>query len=339
MKKLKNNKGLTGIDIVVSITIIVIVLGIVTVLYGTYSKKSKEVKRITTATNLAVKVIEYIEGADINTLSDIMPPLSPTPENPNGEKATEVNSGNYGKYGLEATIPNGYAIKIITTIASDNELMNSLAFQVDVTVTYSVENKDKSITLSTIKKKSGIEEAEKPNIKGDIIYNNNNLTGNDTVVLSGVSFIPVKYDDGKDGYVKANQYDSEWYSISSKIFPMVVKLKDNENFNRNGIVKLSQCEYIYVWVPSYGTVSNGSSLEYRFCTKEGKIINYQKDANNNIATYIADTTGTGIVTSRISTGYWQRINLDEKPVNDSNEIIDDEDNAYNALKNNIFSWN
>ena len=44
MKRLKNNKGITGIDIVVSVTLIVITLGIVMAVYTSYANKTKEVK-------------------------------------------------------------------------------------------------------------------------------------------------------------------------------------------------------------------------------------------------------------------------------------------------------
>lgn len=315
MKKLKNNKGLTGIDVVVSITIIVIVLAIVTSVYVIYSRKSKEVKRTTTATNLAMTVIEYIEGLDIN---DPIITSMPTTE-------MEISTG----YGVSGEYPNGYTVKIkkgiLPDTVADADLINSLAFQVDVTVTYTVEDKEKSITLSAIKKKNGIEEAEEPNIIGDKIYNNT------TELATGV--IPVKYDVGTDGYVKTNQYDSEWYSISSKVFPIVIKLKDGADFNRNGIIKLNdntKIDKIYVWMPSYGTVGSGSDLKYRFCNKDGKIIVYAEDNVNingtttKIKNYKVSTTS---VSSRVQ-GQWVEVDYN---LNSSNS-------NYNTLKNEIFTW-
>lgn len=308
MKKIKNNKGLTGIDVVVSITIIVIVLSIVTTVYVTYSRKAKEVKRTTTATNLAMTVIEYIEGSDIN---------DPIITNMDTSE-TEINSNDYGI----TNIPNGYTVKIkkttLSSAASGAELINALAFQVDVTVTYKVENNNKSITLSAIKKKSGIEEAEEPNIKGNEIYNNNTLLESDV--------IPVKYDNGADGYVKTNQYDSEWYSISSKVFPIVVKANEND-FDRNGIIQLNQCTKIYVWMPSYYI----DGTNYRFCNKDGKIINYESDTVT-----LADSSTAVIYDYKVDDseaeeyvqGQWIEV---DSNLNSSNE-------NYNTLKNEIFTW-
>lgn len=321
MKKIKNNKGLTGIDIVVSITIIVIVLGVVTAIYGAYSKKAKEVKRTTTATNLAMTVIEKIEEKDISSITT-----------KSGSDEIDLTTG----YDVDS-VPNGYTItaikKELSTGAPDDDLMNSLAFQVEVTVTYNVQNKEKSITLSTIKKNSETEEAEKPNIKGDKIYNN----GEDNPKEKNI--IPVKFDIGKDGYVRTNQYDSEWYSISSKAFPMVIKLKSGEDFNRNGIIKLNQCDSIYIWVPSYIVDDNNNykfvtklgadyyDIIYSYITIDGKKIYYYKRADNALEPEV-----------EVIDGYWQKINADEEPIDNKGNPITLDDNPYNTIKNKIFTW-
>ena len=86
MRKLKNNKGLTGIDIVVSISLIVIVLGIVIAVYSSYSNKSKEVKRTSIATNMAMKVIEEIEKKNIKDIPST---------------AVSIDSSNKSNYGLD----------------------------------------------------------------------------------------------------------------------------------------------------------------------------------------------------------------------------------------------
>ena len=87
MKKLKDNKGVTGVDIAVSITLIIITLGIVMAVYTSYANKTKEVNRNTTATNLAMRVIEHIETIkDINDfqISNIT------------NEGIEITGGTYG---------------------------------------------------------------------------------------------------------------------------------------------------------------------------------------------------------------------------------------------------
>ena len=174
MKRLKNNKGVTGIDIVVSITLIVITLGIVMAVYSSYSNQTKEVERTSTATNLAMKVIESIETKEI---SDIEIKTGTTDE-------IDISNG----YGVD-TIPNGYRITA-KKINPSNTILQNIAFQVDVTVSYRVGNKDKKVALSTIKKYDEVGEAEEPDMDS---------------MPEGC--IPVKYDSAKGGYVKTNEKD------------------------------------------------------------------------------------------------------------------------------------
>lgn len=246
MKKLKNNKGITGIDIVVSITIIVIVLGISLTVYSSYSEKSKEVKRTSVATNLAMKVIEKIEEKPIDSIE-----LKP-------DTTDEINIST--GYDVD-TVPSGYEIKAIKKEVESDPIINSLAFQVDVIVIYSVDGEPKSVTLSTIKKKNETKEAEEPNIKG------NEITINEgTEEEAKVEVIPVKYDVAKNGYVKTNSRDSEWYSISSKVFPIVIQASESD-FDRNGVLNLTEKEdedtykfsgKVYIWQPSYYEINDNT---------------------------------------------------------------------------------
>lgn len=310
MKKLKNNKGITGIDIVVSITIIVIVLGISLTVYNSYSEKSKEVKRTSVATNLAMKVIEKIEEITIDEIT---------------VKSSPSNEIDISGYDL-GTVPQGYEIKAIKKDIESNTLINSLAFKVDVIVTYSVGVETKSVTLSTIKKKNETKEAEEPNIKG------NEITINEGTEEAKVEVIPVKYDASKNGYVETDSRDSDWYSISSKVFPIVIKLKDDVDFDRNGVIQLSQCENIYVWVPSYGTDANG---KYRFCDIEGKIINYASEVKEiNDSTYYISSykiNNVETVSGTVSGGKWVEVYEENK------ELVSTDDD-YQDLINNIFTW-
>ena len=304
MKRFKNNKGITGIDIVVSISLIVIVLGVVITAYASYSNKSKEVKRTSTATNLAMKVIEYIEGADIAAVKDI---------------STAGTTITANQYGLPSDFSRGYTVKV-KKIESSNDILKNIAFQVEVTVTYKVQDEEKKVTLSTVKKYDDIGEAEPPTITrnidedGNIIYK---------IPYSGsdIEVIPVKMDNNKDGYVRATQNDIDWYSISSKNYPIAVEAKESD-FDRNGVIQLKDSEKIYVWMPSYG--KNGT--EYRFCDNNGKIIKYTKDSTTQIGTY---QTTENSVTGKV-TGQWIEVDSELKAKTSNVN--------YDNLRNNIFTW-
>ena len=108
MKKLRSNKGVTGIDVALSITIIVIVLGVVLSVYSNYSDRTKQVNRNAKATNLAVQVIEGIEADD-----DLAEAIIESEENK--FEIVEENNEEYFKdkdtYGIEE-LPKGYKVEI-----------------------------------------------------------------------------------------------------------------------------------------------------------------------------------------------------------------------------------
>jgi len=135
MKKLRNNKGVTGIDVALSITIIVIVLGVVLSVYSNYSNRTKQVNRNAKATNLAVKVIESIEADD---------------------------DFEFDTYEIKEEIPKGYTIDLLETSTGDSTL-DVVASKIIVTVDYTVSDKTENVSLSTIKYKWN-KEAQEPNL-------------------------------------------------------------------------------------------------------------------------------------------------------------------------------
>lgn len=67
---LKSEKGVTGIDITISIIIIALFIGlIVSLMYG-IKQSSKDIERKTQATNYAISEIEKLKAEDFETLED-----------------------------------------------------------------------------------------------------------------------------------------------------------------------------------------------------------------------------------------------------------------------------
>ena len=300
MKRFKNNKGVTGIDISVSISLIVIILGIVMAMYTSYANKTKEIKRNSTATNLAMKVIEKIEKIDINTIENSLEIKNNTDE--------EIKQ----KYGLNGENIGAYIINI-KKIPPSNTILQNIAFQVDVTVSYKVGNEDKKVTLSTIKKHNDIGEAQEP----DII----NIPG---------GCVPVKYDSAKNGYVKTNEKDSEWYSISSKRFAIVANA-GSDGFDINGVIQQPNSCVFYVWIPSYSKDGN----TYRFITKDGEdyynieYSNVEVDGNDMYYYKKGDEVSDA---AEINAGRWLEVTVD------SNSNLYSSDDDYQAIINNVFTW-
>lgn len=218
-------------------------------------------------------------------------------------------------------IPPGYTVNIRKRKSADN-IVAQVAFEIDVTVTYKIKNQDKTVTLSAIKKYDEVREAEPPKI--------NVSNGKYTINNPEITVIPVKYDINKNGYVKTTPDDIEWYSISSKIYPIVVvAYGDNfeNNFDRNGVIQLAQKDIkgnkyeVYIWEPSYYNV-NTNTIGF---IQDGKSICYMPDTSNIYSYKLGeDKNAAGV-------GAWLPVN--EENLDDPNKTINEGD-----FKDKTFSW-
>ena len=60
-KKLNNEKGVTGVDIVVSVTMIVVTIAVVMAIFANISSVSRDINRTSGATRMATNILENIE--------------------------------------------------------------------------------------------------------------------------------------------------------------------------------------------------------------------------------------------------------------------------------------
>lgn len=67
-KKLKEEKGITGIDIIVSVIIITMFVAIIAVIFSNITSNSKGIDRKTEATYKAISLIEEIKNAGIENV-------------------------------------------------------------------------------------------------------------------------------------------------------------------------------------------------------------------------------------------------------------------------------
>lgn len=120
---LKNNKGVTGVDIAISIVILIIFVSFIAAMFYNLSKSSKELERKTTATNLAIEIIETmkITEFDLLTIRDY----------------AEINEdGLYQLLGQNIEIPNGYTVNLAIKNPEDNADMGELMKTVSVEVIF-----------------------------------------------------------------------------------------------------------------------------------------------------------------------------------------------------------
>ncbi len=128
---IKSEKGITGIDITVSIIIITLFVAIIATLIYNINSNSKSVERRSEATNYAINEIEKIKAADFDTIDTLA-----------------------GEENIEDT---GYHKKITITDYADLEenkendtLVPGLVKKVTVEISYKDGNSTETVDLSTV---------------------------------------------------------------------------------------------------------------------------------------------------------------------------------------------
>ena len=132
---IKDNKGVTGVDVAVAIVVIIVFLSIITAMFYNVSTSSKNISRKAEATHIAVDVIEKMKQAefgDLEVTGETRQKLSET----SIPTLTDYTVAN--PYDVEITVEDykdGNAVKIITAY-----------------VTYKVNKKDEEVKIQTLKK-------------------------------------------------------------------------------------------------------------------------------------------------------------------------------------------
>lgn len=283
-KKLNNEKGVTGVDIVVSVTMIVVTIAVVMAIFANISSVSRDINRTSGATRIATNILENIE---IMYYEDFLTELQKlqTETGYVNFVATDANyNGTYtingkaatGKKIFKTTIPTGYTLKLDVENVYGNTSTDKydLVRSVKVSVIYSVSGREEDVTLATTKVFEKI----------DSIYNEPVLEANnfkELVIEAGKTFDEIKT---KMKYVEEIQVaggttkyklftnmpnDVYKYDTPSEIIPvMIYKLPEDLTFVEGMEVEESvlKLENLYVWIPSHRI--HGSDIIYEYETYE-----------------------------------------------------------------------
>lgn len=160
--KFRNNKGITGVDLSVALIIIVLFVGIISSLVYNFAISSRNINRKATATNIAIAKIEQLKQDFINNEADVG-----TEEGTKREYAN-INESNgdityYDAYTEAYKTPYLIETKItkfgnytdssyiqsLSTSDKNRILEENLLKIVDVTVSYSVGNREETIQIKT----------------------------------------------------------------------------------------------------------------------------------------------------------------------------------------------
>ena len=161
--KLNNQKGVTAVDIVVSITMIVISISIVMAIYVNINTSSREVTRKAAATRLATNMLERIDVLYYDKVLEVFTTLQGTTYAPYVEYTAGEGFSPNGTYKItnypvtgrlfNTTIPKGYTINFeVSNVYGENDSTKyDLVKQIKITVEFAVGKKTEEVTLTTTK--------------------------------------------------------------------------------------------------------------------------------------------------------------------------------------------
>lgn len=275
----KEDKGITGTDIAVSIMIIVVTMVVVTTIYINVNNKVKENIRYSNGVRIATQIVENIQLKNFDYLVN-------TCTSSNTENVFYTNaSGGSGVKLFGVNIPTGYFATITTKRVSNTDI--DIIRDVTVEVNYKVSKKTNNITLYTTKEKELLEQSNKPDIS---------LLNKD---LNNKNIYPIKYYNEK--YYITDINDAEWYNYDYNTsnsdygkYALVYVTSSNLSIGAN--VDINFNGNVYAWIPRFGiAIENGESkLAYCYGTSNYKIgFNKWTDSNGNTL-YGYMLCGTGI---------------------------------------------
>lgn len=131
----KNEKGITTIDITVSIILITLFVALIAVLIYNVNKNSDSMERRAEATNYVINAIAEIKTTNFDNLQN-----------------SEQNIGDTGYY-EKITVIDYVDLKKEEQNEQDNTIMSGLVKKVTVEVSYKDGNTTQTVDLSTIRTK------------------------------------------------------------------------------------------------------------------------------------------------------------------------------------------
>ena len=141
--KIKSEKGVTGIDITLSVILIAIFIGILATLSLNVQNNTKQAERNAEALNYAISTIEKVKSLSFSDL--------PTAGN---SKITGLEDGYIiDSDGKSTPYYKTVTVQDYTELEGKSDLKAEIVKRVTVEISYKYQNKNKTITLSTIKSK------------------------------------------------------------------------------------------------------------------------------------------------------------------------------------------
>ena len=139
--KLRNNKGITGVDLSVALVIVVLFVGLIATLTYNFSASSQEVNRKSQAINIAIQKVEELKG---KPYEEILAGESTEYSDKNGQTI----NGNSGAYEVKTLVTKYSDSEYVP--AGEKEKISDVIKIVKVTVSYNVQSKEQKVEIGTV---------------------------------------------------------------------------------------------------------------------------------------------------------------------------------------------
>lgn len=300
LTNLKNEKGATGADIVVALSIIVLTVSVISMVYINLTNGSKNVNRTAGATRIATNILENIDKMSYEQYNKTFEELTKKTEDAwhiSEDKTTvtfDPKKTPETEKIFETKIPKGYKVELISQNVYVNSLPKyDLIKKINVKVTFTVSKTEQNVSLYTSKEREQLAEVNKPDI--------------DSLNVSGKSYVPIKYSTTQKAYVVTDEKDINWYDYSNKVWAMVyVDSLDNINSIKNaGKLSTAQANStgnIYYWIPRFST--DGQAL---YNTSNYPITNIQIKTDDGSQEMSIFSVGTSEISANTNEFYSNRL--------------------------------
>lgn len=283
---LKNQKGITGIDIVIAITIIMTSTIAILAIYVNVVGGSKKATRNSAATRIATGILENIDAmyyADVEQeLDRIKKEKNIVNEDDPYSFSFIANLSNETVFNTK--IQSGYKVELDSTeITSSTDKGFSeddgaiwdcpLVLQVKVTVSYEASGTTQKVILKTIKQKEILEECNAP-VLTDLLGTKYKSSDGTTKKIKSLKEIqPLKWSSTADAYVKTSEGD-EWYNYGRREWAKVVITTDSSLFDSsNGSISLDNLNNCatFLWIPRFGKSTKDYKIAFAYGSTNNRI--------------------------------------------------------------------
>lgn len=329
LSKLKDQKGITGVDITIAISIISITTVAIMAIYLNIIVGSKKVTRTSAATRIATSILENIDSMYYAEVEHELVRLSNLPEAIQGNFSTTATYDLYLSSDIQENVFNtklnpGYDVELVVNEITQPSNMNNnenlyidiadcpLVLDIKVIVKYKVSNREEELSLKTVKKRELLQECNEPNINDllgqdfDIIVTNN--AGSQSVEKRKIESLnqvePIKWSTDTNTYIRTNKTNN-WYSYINKEWARVVitgvSLGENTvkavfDTSSDSVLELPN-QTVFVWMPRFGLATTADqTTAFAHGSSNYRILDFTMSVKRNSIGGVMDFRYSGVVT-------------------------------------------